>query len=47
MAEGSASWWLDSSGTWTRHQYDSDGRPLVDVQDQIMKDTLAKRAPRH
>jgi len=47
MADTSASWWLDSAGTWTRHQYDESGQPLVDVQDQIMKEILAKRAPRH
>ena len=47
MADTSASWWLDSAGTWTRHQYDAEGKPLVDVQDQIMKEILAKRAPRH
>ena len=43
MDEKSASWHLDSTGAWTRHQYDKNGAPLVDVQDKIMADVYAKR----
>jgi polyphosphate kinase len=43
MDEKSASWHLNSTGAWTRHQYDKNGAPLVDVQDKIMADVYAKR----
>ena len=43
MAETSASWHLDSSGTWTRHQFDQDGKPLTDVQEELMKRVTAKK----
>jgi polyphosphate kinase len=36
MGETAASWHLDSTGRWTRHQYDESGKPLIDVQDAIM-----------
>jgi polyphosphate kinase len=43
MDESSSAWYLGANGVWTRHQYDASGAPLVDVQDQIMKDVHAKR----
>jgi polyphosphate kinase len=43
MDDASSAWHLGSDGLWTRHQYDAKGQPLVDVQDQIMKDVYAKR----
>jgi len=43
MAETSASWHLDSNGTWTRHQFDQDGKPLTDVQEELMKRVTAKK----
>lgn len=43
MDDKSSSWHLDSTGTWTRHQYDKNGAPLIDVQDKIMADVYAKR----
>ncbi len=43
MDEKSASWHLDSNGVWTRHQYDKNGAPLIDVQDKIMADVYSKR----
>jgi len=43
MAESTSSWHLDSNGTWTRHQFDQDGKPLTDVQDEIMKRVAAKK----
>jgi polyphosphate kinase len=43
MDESSSAWYLGADGVWTRHQYDASGAPLVDVQDQIMKDVYAKR----
>jgi polyphosphate kinase len=38
MDAGTASWWLDNHGTWTRHHLDSSGQPLRDLQ----RHTLAK-----
>jgi polyphosphate kinase len=43
MSPQSASWSLNPSGTWTRHQYAEDGTRLVDVQDQLMKEIHSKR----
>jgi polyphosphate kinase len=37
MSDDSASWHLDSTGKWTRHQFGADGQPLKDVQDTIMQ----------
>jgi polyphosphate kinase len=38
-----ASWYLDSTGAWTRHQNDDQGIGLVDLQDHIMQEVYAKR----
>jgi polyphosphate kinase len=46
MDEGSSSWHLGNDGEWTRHHQDAEGKPLVDVQDKIMRDVLAKRGAR-
>ena len=43
MADTSSSWHLGASGEWIRHQYDAEGQPLVDVQDQLMKSVYASR----
>ena len=43
MAETSSSWHLDSTGTWTRHQFGTDGKPLTDVQDELMRRVAAKK----
>ncbi len=44
MADSSASWHLDSNGTWTRHKFDAEGKPLTDVQDEIMRRVAGKRS---
>jgi len=46
MADTSATWHLDAEGSWTRFAKDAAGTPLVDVQDKIMKDVIAKRGAR-
>jgi polyphosphate kinase len=46
MSDQVSTWHLGSDGTWTRHQYGSDGQPLVDVQDKTMADVYAKRNSR-
>jgi polyphosphate kinase len=37
MDERIASWWLQSDGTWTRHQFDESGAPLADIQDLLIR----------
>ncbi len=44
MAETSSSWHLDSAGIWTRHQFGTDGKPLTDVQDELMRRVAAKKS---
>ena len=46
MADTAASWHLNQDGSWTRFAKDAEGTPLVDVQDKIMRDVLAKRGAR-
>ncbi|MEO0061291.1 MAG: hypothetical protein RL343_909 [Actinomycetota bacterium] len=46
LDDNSASWHLQSNGSWVRHRVDADGKPLVEVQDKLMKDVQAKRGAR-
>jgi len=46
MSDAAASWHLGSDSTWTRHAKNEAGEPLIDVQDKIMRDVLAKRGAR-
>ncbi len=34
--EGTASWWLDEDGTWTRHHLGPSGEPLPDLQTTLI-----------
>jgi polyphosphate kinase len=43
MNESSSSWHLESSGAWIRHQFDSNGKKLVDVQDELMRLTTLRK----
>jgi polyphosphate kinase len=36
MDDGTASWWLDPDGTWTRHDRDASGAPLLDIQEYLI-----------
>ena len=44
MSNESQSWHLDANGVWTRHQVDEKGKPLLEVQDEIMRRVSAKRS---
>jgi polyphosphate kinase len=44
--EGTASWWLTSSGDWERHHLDADGAPLVDLQDRLIAWNRRRRRTR-
>jgi polyphosphate kinase len=37
MNPGTASWWLGPDGRWDRHHLTSDGAPLMDLQDYLIK----------
>lgn len=32
-----SSWWLDSDGSWTRHNQDANGVPLMDLQEHLIR----------
>ena len=38
MDDGTASWWLDADGNWTRHNHGPDGQPLQDIQVVLIRD---------
>ncbi len=44
MNPGTASWWLDGNGDWTRHHRDQDGTPLLDLQDHLIKTRQSRAA---
>lgn len=44
MNGSSASWHLESNGSWTRHQFDGEGKKLTDVQDEVMRFTASRKA---
>jgi polyphosphate kinase len=46
MSDEASTWHLEADGTWVRHQYSADGKPLIDVQDKTMADVYAKRNSR-
>ena len=37
MDDTTASWWLDSDGSWTRHHLDESGQPLGDIQEYLIR----------
>jgi polyphosphate kinase len=37
MDDTTATWWLDSDGTWTRHYLDASGAPLGDIQEYLIR----------
>ena len=41
-----ASWWLDSDGSWTRHHLDADGEPLRELQEVLIATKRRRRATR-
>jgi polyphosphate kinase len=44
LSDQTASWHLDSDGTWTRHHLDADGRPLRDLHAELMDAKRRRRA---
>ncbi|MDQ4214415.1 RNA degradosome polyphosphate kinase [Microbacterium capsulatum] len=46
MSPGTTSWHLGEAGEWTRHAFDADGAPLVDLQDRTMTQIQNRRRAR-
>ena len=44
MDDTTASWWLDSDGTWTRHRLDASGVPLNDIQEYLIRTRQGRAA---
>jgi polyphosphate kinase len=44
MDPGTASWWLDAGGSWTRHHLDASGRPLNDIQVELIRARQSRAA---
>ncbi|NNC11687.1 RNA degradosome polyphosphate kinase [Planctomonas sp. JC2975] len=44
MDDRTSSWWLESDGSWVRHNLDQDGQPLDDLQNRLMQ--LITQRPR-
>ncbi|MEO8528819.1 MAG: RNA degradosome polyphosphate kinase [Pseudolysinimonas sp.] len=45
MAETTTSWWLGNDGHWTRHDRDDSGEPLLDLQNELMRQIGARKRP--
>jgi polyphosphate kinase len=43
MADDTSSWWLGSDGEWIRHDRDEKGEPLLDLQNDLMKQIGARK----
>ncbi len=46
MADSTSSWWLDASGTWTRHHLAEDGSDLTDLHEATMAAVQRRRRTR-
>ena len=44
MSDSSSSWHLEQDGSWTRHQFDENGKKLTDVQDELMRFVASRKA---
>lgn len=43
-ADTSSSWHLGTDGVWKRHHLDADGRPLLDVQSELIRIASTRKA---
>ncbi|MDQ1215674.1 MULTISPECIES: RNA degradosome polyphosphate kinase [Microbacterium] len=46
MSDSTSSWHLGDGGVWTRHAFDDEGKPLVDLQDRTMAQVQRRRRAR-
>ncbi|MCS5714740.1 RNA degradosome polyphosphate kinase [Herbiconiux sp. CPCC 205716] len=45
MSDSTSSWALDADGTWTRSEFDAEGAPLIDLQDELMHIVSRRKRP--
>ncbi|WPO87368.1 RNA degradosome polyphosphate kinase [Herbiconiux sp. KACC 21604] len=45
MSEEVSSWALEADGTWTRHNVDAEGAPLIDLQEHLMQTISRRKRP--
>ncbi|WP_309710300.1 RNA degradosome polyphosphate kinase [Pseudolysinimonas sp.] len=43
MSDDTSAWWLGSDGVWQRHDRDDAGEPLVDLQNELMRQIGARK----
>jgi polyphosphate kinase len=43
MADETSAWWLGSDGVWSRHDRNDAGEPLVDLQNELMRQIAARK----
>jgi polyphosphate kinase len=43
MGDGTSSWWLGTDGEWVRHDRGDDGKPLADLQTDLMHQIGSRR----
>jgi polyphosphate kinase len=43
MSDETSAWWLGSDGEWRRHDRDDAGEPLVDLQNELMRQIGARK----
>jgi len=43
MSDDTSSWWLTPDGEWVRHDRDVDGAPLVDLQEELMRQITSRK----
>jgi polyphosphate kinase len=45
MSDSTSSWELDAGGDWTRSEFDGEGAPLIDLQDELMHIVSRRKRP--
>ncbi|GLK17164.1 RNA degradosome polyphosphate kinase [Herbiconiux flava] len=45
MSDSTSSWELDADGDWTRSEFDGEGAPLIDLQDELMHIVSRRKRP--
>jgi polyphosphate kinase len=43
MADETSAWWLGSDGVWSRHDRNDAGEPLIDLQNELMRQIAARK----
>jgi polyphosphate kinase len=43
MSDETSAWWLGSDGQWNRHDRNDAGEPLIDLQNELMRQIAARK----